>query len=284
MCVPSAVGRPEAIHTAGIKADKAPQQRVLIVDDEDNILSALRRLLRREPYDLITVNNAQDALRVLESRSVSVLIADYRMPRMTGTELLLEVQRRWPETLRIVLSGYSEVSAIISAINEGAVYKFITKPWNDEEIKLHIRRALEQHALEAENRRLAHEITVQNQQLVELNEQLDQRAADASRGLTFAQEILEVLDVGVLTIDATGLIVNVNRQAVQFLACAAGGLLGVLAQAALPETFYQQVCAPANSRESGRLSLNGRSLQWRGKQLLDVGGSHGVVIVIWEDV
>jgi response regulator RpfG family c-di-GMP phosphodiesterase len=284
MSVPPAVGRPEAIHTAGITADKAPQQRVLIVDDEDNILSALRRLLRREPYDLITVNNAQDALRILESRSVSVLIADYRMPRMTGTELLLEVQRRWPETLRIVLSGYSEVSAIISAINEGAVYKFITKPWNDEEIKLHIRRALEQHALEAENRRLSHEITIQNQQLVELNEQLDQRAADASRGLTFAQEILEVLDVGVLTIDVTGLIVNVNRQAVQLLACAAGCLLGVLAQAALPEAFYQEVCATANSRESGRLSLNGRSLQWRGKQLLDVGGRHGVVIVIWEDV
>jgi response regulator RpfG family c-di-GMP phosphodiesterase len=257
---------------------------VLIVDDEEGILSSLRRLLRREAYELITVANAKEALRVMEEQPVSLLISDYRMPGMSGTDLLLEVQRRWPETLRIVLSGYSEVKAIISAINEGAVYKFITKPWNDEEIKLHVRRALEQHALRAENQRMAREISLQNQRLRELNEQLDQRAADASRGLTFAQETLEMIDAGVVTIDVTGLVVTANREAVRLLAGRSGHCAGESAQRVLPETLWQAVSAEHLTASSGRVEIGGRRVQWRAGIIEAAGERRGVSLVLWEEL
>lgn len=261
-----------------------PRPRVLIVDDEEGILSSLRRLLRREAYELITVANAKEALRVMEEQPVSLLISDYRMPGMSGTDLLLEVQRRWPETLRIVLSGYSEVKAIISAINEGAVYKFITKPWNDEEIKLHVRRALEQHALRAENQRMAREISLQNQRLRELNEQLDQRAADASRGLTFAQETLEMIDAGVVTIDVTGLVVTANREAVRLLAGRSGHCAGESAQRVLPETLWQAVSAEHLTASSGRVEIGGRRVQWRAGIIEAAGERRGVSLVLWEEL
>ena len=174
------------------------KRRVLLVDDEKKILASLRRLLRREDYELITANCGPEALELLEADPVQLIISDYRMPGMTGVELLREVRQRWPDTLRIILSGYSEVSTIIAAINEGEIYKFISKPWNDEEIKLHVRRALEQHELEEENKRMACEIAAQNERLRELNVMLEQRAADASTGLTSAQDLLETMKTAIL--------------------------------------------------------------------------------------
>jgi len=289
---PSGVARASSSDSADSASPVQRKPRVLIVDDEENILASLRRLLRREPYELVSASSAQEALRVMESGPVQLIITDYRMPGMTGTELLHEVQRRWPDTLRIVLSGYSEVKAIISAINEGAIYKFISKPWNDEEIKLNVRRALEQYALQVENERMAREIAQQNERLRELNAVLDQRAADASAGLSSIQDLQEAIAVGVITFDQSGLIVGANRLASEMVTPEAG-LFGVPAREALPNAMYQAffpeceagrrpICR--SDATAGRLEYAGRSLQWRLQCVGDESNLRGRVATIWENV
>ncbi|MCK4660243.1 MAG: response regulator [Phycisphaerae bacterium] len=264
-----------------------PRPRVLIVDDEENILAALRRLLRREPYELISATSAQEALRMMQSEPAQLVITDYRMPGMTGTELLHEIQRHWPETIRIVLSGYSEVKAIISAINEGAVYKFFAKPWNDEEVKLHVRRALEQFALQADNKRMTREISQQNEQLRKLNQLLDQRATDAGIGQTCAQEFLETIDAGVLTIDSGGLIVGANLRSAELLSKEQAGFIGVAAKSALPEPLHNMLHRAGAFNAGGacgRIEHGERNLQWRTRALEINGECRGTVITIWEEV
>lgn len=108
---------------------------ILFVDDEENILSALKRLMRRTPYNCLFANGGHEALKMLEENAVSIVISDMKMPEMTGEELLAEVAKLYPETMRLVLSGYSEENMIMSAINEGRIWGFIHKPWNDAELK-----------------------------------------------------------------------------------------------------------------------------------------------------
>jgi len=137
-----------------------PQQQrqepftLLFVDDEDGVLNALRRIFMDENYTILTANTGDKAIRILEERQVHLLITDHRMPGMTGAELLKLVRERWPETIRIMLTGYADVNSIMGAVKEGAVYKFITKPWNDEDLRLTVSLALQQYLLMRENRHL----------------------------------------------------------------------------------------------------------------------------------
>jgi len=125
----------------GIEQPAEQQPTLLLVDDEENILNALTRMLRRDGYRILTATNAQDALDILGRNDVQVVISDQRMPGISGTELLSKVKEMHPETVRMVLSGYTDLSAVTAAINQGAIYKFLTKPWNDEELRLQIRDA-----------------------------------------------------------------------------------------------------------------------------------------------
>jgi len=115
---------------------------VLFVDDEGNILSSLKRTLRREGYDILTADSASQGFSLLATNDVQVIVSDQRMPEMNGTEFLSRVKNLYPETVRMVLSGYSEISAVTDAINKGAVYRFMMKPWDDEVLKEEIAGAL----------------------------------------------------------------------------------------------------------------------------------------------
>jgi response regulator RpfG family c-di-GMP phosphodiesterase len=114
---------------------------VLLVDDEPSILSALRRLLRREGYRVLLADSADAAFAVLAREAVEVIVSDQRMPVMTGTELLARVKTLYPRTVRLVLSGYSEITAVTDAINKGSIHKYLSKPWDDEHLKSEIRDA-----------------------------------------------------------------------------------------------------------------------------------------------
>lgn len=127
---------------------------LLFVDDEENVLNALRRIFLEENYTILTANSAQRAFELLEQQPVHLIITDHRMPVMTGAELLKLVRERYPETIRIMLTGHADVNSIMGAVKEGAVYKFITKPWNDEDLRLTVSLALQQFVLMRENRRL----------------------------------------------------------------------------------------------------------------------------------
>ena len=120
---------------------------VVVVDDEPPILDSLRRLLRKEPYELVTTGDPLEALKWIETHDVSVLITDERMPEMRGVDLLKAVRERSPTTVRVVLTGYPNSGMIIERVNKG-IQRLITKPWNDEELKRTIRDLIEERAAE----------------------------------------------------------------------------------------------------------------------------------------
>jgi len=120
-----------------------PQEEntLLLVDDEENILRALSRALRRDGYRILTAMGAREGFELLAKNEVQVIISDQRMPDISGTEFLSQVKEMYPETVRIVLSGYTDLEAVTDAINRGAIYKFLTKPWNDGELRTQVREA-----------------------------------------------------------------------------------------------------------------------------------------------
>ncbi|OHC66453.1 MAG: hypothetical protein A2040_15540 [Rhodocyclales bacterium GWA2_65_19] len=119
----------------------AQQQILLLVDDEPNILSALKRLLRRDGYEILTAEGPQAAFELLARHAVQVIVSDQRMPEMNGTEFLERAKRLYPNTVRIILSGYTDIDSITEAINRGAIYHFLTKPWDDDTLRAQVREA-----------------------------------------------------------------------------------------------------------------------------------------------
>ena len=161
---------------------------VLFVDDEENILHALRRLFRREGYHILTATSGPEGLELVRENEVSLVISDQRMPQMIGAEFLGHVRDLAPHAVRIMLTGYSDIEAATQAINEGGVYRYITKPWDDEELKITVREALERFELEQRNRELAAELQQKNTQLEEFNARLEQKVEERTRELRASYE------------------------------------------------------------------------------------------------
>lgn len=119
----------------------SPDKVLLLLDDEPNILRALSRLLRRDGYRILTANTPQQAFALLAENDVQVVMSDQRMPEMTGTEFFRRVKEMYPDTIRLILSGYTDLKSVTDAINHGAIYRFLTKPWDDEELRREIAEA-----------------------------------------------------------------------------------------------------------------------------------------------
>jgi two-component system response regulator HupR/HoxA len=135
------------------------KRTVLFVDDEERVLGSLRRGLLDEPYNTLFANSGKEALEILKQQEVHVIVTDMRMPEMGGLELLRTVKKDYPHIIRMVLSGYTEVNTVLTAINQGEVYKYITKPWRlEEEFKPSILEAIEHYNLQGERDRLAAEV------------------------------------------------------------------------------------------------------------------------------
>jgi two-component system probable response regulator PhcQ len=132
----------------------AMEHIVLLVDDDKNVIRGLARTLRRQPYELYTAESADEAMWVLKSHDVDVLVTDEKMPGMSGCELVGWVAEHYPEVVRILLTGYATTETAIRAINEGGVYRFFTKPCRDIHLGIAIRKALEQRERMKENLRL----------------------------------------------------------------------------------------------------------------------------------
>ncbi len=148
--------------------------RILFVDDEVNVLRSLQRTFLDDDYEILTASSGVRALSKLEEvPPVQVVISDYRMPEMNGIEFLREVRRRWPETVRIVLSGYADTGVVISSINDGEIYKFIPKPWNDDELRITIINALERYFLNRKNMELTDALATTMEELNRMNAELE---------------------------------------------------------------------------------------------------------------
>ena len=150
--------------------DRPQAYTILFVDDEPNVLKAMRRIFRQENYLLLTAGSGAQALSILENQKpVHVVVSDHRMPGMSGAQLLTQVKARYPRTIRIMLTGYADVDAVMGAVNEGAVYKFITKPWNDDDLRLTVSLALEQYDLLRENATLKRQTASQKKDIKRLS-------------------------------------------------------------------------------------------------------------------
>lgn len=182
----------------------------LCVDDETHVLSSLKRLLRNEDYNVVAANGGQEALDVMKKQPVHVVISDHRMPGMTGTELFQTVKKLYPDTVRVILSGYADINAVLQAINKGEVYRFLTKPWNDEELKVAIKQCIGQYDILQENQKLFAEVKAKNDELRRINESLEETVERRTESLRLSQEILEQLPVPVIGISEDGMVALVN--------------------------------------------------------------------------
>jgi DNA-binding NtrC family response regulator len=127
-------------------------KKLLIVDDEVNVLNALSRLLRNEVYEVICIQNPLEVLGTLEKQCVSVIISDQKMPDIKGLDLLLKIKTLYPDIVRVILSAHADINLLIDSINKEIVYRFLTKPWNDTEVKSVIKQCMSHYDLNRRNR------------------------------------------------------------------------------------------------------------------------------------
>jgi response regulator RpfG family c-di-GMP phosphodiesterase len=159
--------------TATDTAPEASRQVILCVDDEPSMLSALRRLFRAHGFAVLTAESGQQGLDLLEREPVHLVISDMRMPHMDGVAFLEQVRQRKPDILRLLLTGYADIASITGAINRGEIYRYISKPWDDSDIILTVKDALERSALVREKKRLEDLVRVQNEELKTINASLE---------------------------------------------------------------------------------------------------------------
>jgi two-component system, probable response regulator PhcQ len=136
---------------------KTKKNTVLLVDDEPALTTALEQALRREPFEIVTASSGQEALEILATRPVDVVVSDEQMPGMPGSEFLRIVCRKYPNTVRMMLTGQTSLEAAIRAINEAQVYRIFTKPTSSADLRLTIHNALKQQELVRQSRRLLRE-------------------------------------------------------------------------------------------------------------------------------
>jgi len=127
---------------------------ILLVDDEPNVVSSLKRALMDEPYKIFAANSGVEGLSTLKENRIKLVISDEKMPGMSGSEFLSAVKKLFPDTIRIILTGHASIQAAMNAVNNGEIYRFFAKPWNEIELKLAIRSAIEKYDLEEENKKL----------------------------------------------------------------------------------------------------------------------------------
>jgi two-component system, probable response regulator PhcQ len=137
------------------------ENRILLLDDEPNILASLKRVLMDEPYEILDADSGEKGLEILMAKPCKVVISDERMPGMGGAEFLTRVRDLYPETVRILLTGYASIDAAMKAVNDGEIYRFFMKPWDDTDLRMAIRSAIEKFDLQQENERLLHVVRKQ---------------------------------------------------------------------------------------------------------------------------
>lgn len=204
------------------------QVDVLLVDDEAAIRSALLRLLRREKVRVEAVASAEDALSWLEHHQAELILSDYRMPGMTGTEFLAKVEARWPDTSRIILSGHSDFDTVLNAVHSGVVHKFLAKPWSNQELIEHIKTSLA-------NQQYQHSVEEHSDADWNISAANPEQASEVK-----LQVVLDTVVDGIVTIDQQGLIISVNVAMEGMFGYSADELIGQNVSMLMPEPYRSQ--------------------------------------------
>lgn len=163
---------------------------ILLVDDEANIVQSLRRMLRPLGYQIRTAGGGAEALALLEEAPADLIVSDMRMPGMDGAALLTQARERWPDTIRVLLTGYADIQSTVAAVNQGGIYRYVSKPWNDLELQQIIRQGLELRGLASERKRLQLLSEQQNDALKALNQSLEAKVMERTGELQGAVQEL----------------------------------------------------------------------------------------------
>ena len=261
---------------------------ILCVDDEANVLKSLKRLFLDEEYEILTAESGKEGITLLEQHEpVQVVISDYRMPEMDGVAFFKQVHARWPDTVRIVLSGYADTAVVVAAINEGQVYKFIPKPWNDDELKVAIAKALERYFLVKANNELNEELRQANDELSRIAAQLEEKVTERTEELLFqnkvlrhSQVILNTLPMGVVGFDRDGALVQRNQFAEKVLQDYRHSHLGETAAEVLPPDWGALLAEVQPKKGVSRvLALAGQQFCVQGAMMAEPDGQAGTVLV-----
>lgn len=251
----------DAAHPASVVNPTAePRCQVLVIDDEAEVLNTLNRQLRRE-FDTFLAHNTREALSILRDRPIQVVISDERMPGMTGSEFFSQIQQQYPEAIRLLLTGYADLQAVIQAINQGHIYRYITKPWDATEIRTIVRDAYQRYQMTARNQRLLEALQEANDQLEqrvrERTEQLERALLELRDSEQLYRSIVENISDPVMVTDVQARILSVNPAFIRVTGYSAAEVIGhhpnMLASDRHPDKFYTEIWR--------RLLENGR---WRG--------------------
>lgn len=249
---------------------------VLFVDDEINIQRSIKRLLRKEDYEVITVSNGFEALEIIRSQKIHLVISDFRMPEMTGTQLLQKIKELDSSTIRVILSGYANAGVVVEAINKGEIYRFLTKPWDDEQLKIAVRQCLEQYQIIQENKSLLKKIEQQN-------EDLELTILERTRSLKLSKEILNSLPVGVIYVSPRGDLELINHEALKIFPSLTNLKPGGNITSFFPEPLsqiYDQFHSNNNQKLSKKLTINNCDGQVQIYSLYQNESANGFIIVI----
>jgi DNA-binding NtrC family response regulator len=194
---------------------------ILCIDDDKNILTSLKRILQRESYEVLITSSSIEALNILKSNDdIHVMLCEQKMPEMSGTAFYAQTMEKYPDIVRIVLTGFADIDAISESINKGHIYKIILKPWNDDNLKLEIKQAVEYYELTQSNKRLTLQIFEQNEKLISINENLEkivqERVDDIEiqhKSLLLAQTVFNDLPLPAISISEEGIIALISHSA-----------------------------------------------------------------------
>ncbi|MBN2420040.1 MAG: response regulator [Deltaproteobacteria bacterium] len=200
---------------------------ILIVDDEENILKSLKRLLHMDGYRVLTALTCDEGYKILNENEVQLIISDQRMPKSSGTEFLSKVKEDFPDIIRTIISGFTDVNTITESINKGHIYKFFFKPWNDNNLRLEIKQCLKQYELIKKNRELNEIVSKKNKDLELINAELkrindnleaivEKRTKDLeiqNQALELSRAIFDDIPLPVLGISSDGMVVLCNKKA-----------------------------------------------------------------------
>ncbi|MCX8111397.1 MAG: response regulator [Syntrophorhabdaceae bacterium] len=175
------------------KNSKKDIPKILLVDDEINVLRAIERLFIDEDYEVFTATSGDKGLKIMENHEIAVVISDQRMPGMSGSEFLMHVKEKSPDCVRIVLTGHADIDSAIDAINKGGAHRYITKPWNNDDLIITVRSGIERYNLIKENRYLTELTKKQNEELKKWSSELELYVQEQTIELTRKnQELAEL--------------------------------------------------------------------------------------------
>lgn len=264
------------------------ERHLLLVDDESNILSSLKRLFRREDYIVYTASSGEKALKILHSQSIGVIISDQMMPEMTGVEFLHEAQKVQPDSIRMVLSGYTELKTILESINRGAIWRFLTKPWDDATLKENVSSAFKQFELKYENQRLTNDLKKANLELNINNRNLELIVEEKTRSLQInlqmlqvAQDVLEQLPLGIIGIDENGYIVLANKKAKNYFSYQHKMILGKKGSDIFSEDLLNIINSPSIIQQTiSEFKAGKKLLQIHIQRLAPPSQTHGTILIL----